>query len=104
MRGNIYPKSGFVVTGGGLVLFAGNDSKLYALDSATGKLIFSKDLPNGSQGVPAVYEANGRQFVLVSVSGGATPYPEGAYMPPGGVSNPTTSKGYIAFALPVSGK
>ena len=32
MRGNAYPKSGFVITAGGLVLFAGNDSKLYALE------------------------------------------------------------------------
>lgn len=100
LRGNIYPKSGFVTTAGGLVLFAGNDSKLYVLDSATGKVIFTKDLPNGSQGVPAVYEADGREYVLFTVSGGGTPYPEGAYIPPGGVSNPTTSKGYIAFALP----
>lgn len=104
MRGNIYPKSGFVITAGGLVLFAGNDSKLYALNSATGKLIFSKDLPNGSQGVPAVYEVNGRQYILLAVSGGGTPYPAGAYMPPGGVSTPATSKGYIAFALPAGEK
>jgi len=100
LRGNTYPKSGVVVTGGGLVLFAGNDSKLYGLDSATGKVIFTKDLPNGSQGVPAVYEANGREFILLAVSGGATVYPEGAYMPPGGVMPQTISKGYIAFALP----
>jgi quinoprotein glucose dehydrogenase len=103
MRGNVYPKSGIVVTAGGIILFAGNDSKLYVVDSATGKLICSKDLPNGSQGVPAVYEANGREFVLVAASGGATPYPEGAYMPPGGKPTPTpTGKAYVAFALPVS--
>ncbi len=36
LRGNVYPKSGFVITAGGLVLFAGNDSKLYALDKDTG--------------------------------------------------------------------
>jgi quinoprotein glucose dehydrogenase len=100
LRGNTYPKSGVVITAGGLVLFAGNDSKLYGLNSATGKLIFSKDLPNGSQGVPAVYEVNGREYILLAASGGASLYPEGAYMPPGGVTPPATSKGYIAFALP----
>jgi quinoprotein glucose dehydrogenase len=93
-----------VITAGGLVLFAGNDAKLYALDSATGKLIFSKDLPNGSQGVPAVYELNGQEYVLLAVSGGASPYPEGADMPPGGVMPPSTWKGYMAFALPPGGK
>jgi quinoprotein glucose dehydrogenase len=104
LRGNAYPKSGFVITAGGLVLFAGNDSKLYALDSETGKLIFSKELPNGSQGVPAVYEVNGREYILLAVCGGSSPYPEGAYMPPGGVIPPTISKSYIAVALPAGGK
>ncbi len=102
MKGNAYPKSGPVITAGGLILFAGNDSKLYALDSATGKIIFTKDLPNGSQGVPAVYEVNGREYILLAVSGGGTPYPEGAYMPPGGHMNEMDWKGYMAFALPES--
>jgi quinoprotein glucose dehydrogenase len=104
LRGNAYPKSGVVVTAGGVVLFAGNDSKLYALNSATGQLIFSKELPNGSQGVPAVYEVNGREYLLLAVSGGASPYPEGAPMPPGGVMPSQTWKGYMAFALPAAGK
>jgi quinoprotein glucose dehydrogenase len=99
MRGNAYPKSGFVITAGGLVLFAGNDSKLYALDKETGKLIFSKDLPNGSLGVPAVYEVNGREYILLAVAGGNA-YPAEAYVPPGGVTPPAVSKSYIAFALP----
>jgi quinoprotein glucose dehydrogenase len=101
MLGNVYPKSGIVSTAGGLILFAGNDSKLYVLNSETGKVIFTKDLPNGSQGVPAVYEANGREYILLAVSGGATLYPAGAYMPPGGKPVPApTMKGYMAFALP----
>ncbi len=99
LRGNAYPKSGFVITAGGLLLFAGNDSRLYALDKDTGKLIFSKDLPNGSLGVPAVYEVNGREYILLAVSGGNA-YPAEAYVPPGGVTPPAISKSYIAFALP----
>ena len=100
MRGNAFPRSGFVITAGGLVLFAGNDGKLYALNSSTGKLIFSKDLPEGSQGVPAVYEVNGREYILLAVCGGAYPMAEGSYIPAGGVMPPAISKGYIAFALP----
>jgi quinoprotein glucose dehydrogenase len=98
-RGNVYPKSGFVITAGGLVLFAGNDSKLYALNKDTGKLICAKDLPNGSLGVPAVYEVNGREFILLPVSGGNA-FPVGGRIPPGGTTPPATSKSYIAFALP----
>jgi quinoprotein glucose dehydrogenase len=101
LRGNVYPKSGPVITAGGLVLFAGNDSKLYALDKDTGKLISTKDLPNGSLGVPAVYEVNGREYVLLAVSGG-NPFPAGGRMAPGGVNPPAVSKSYIAFALPES--
>jgi quinoprotein glucose dehydrogenase len=104
LRGNVYPKAGFVITAGGLLLFAGNDSKLYAINSATGDVVFTHDLPNGSQGVPAVYEVNGREYVLVGVSGGATQYPENAYLPPGGIRPPQTSKSYIAFALPAATK
>jgi quinoprotein glucose dehydrogenase len=103
LRGNVFPKSGFVITAGGLVLFAGNDSRLYVLDKETGKPIFSKDLPNGSLGVPAVYEVNGREYILLAVSGG-NPYPAGAYVPPGGVIPPAISKSYIAFALPAGEK
>ena len=99
LRGNVYPKAGPVITAGGLVLFAGNDSKLYALDKDTGKVLCTKDLPNGSLGVPAVYEVNGREYVLLSVSGG-NGFPVGGRMAPGGVNSPAISKSYIAFALP----
>ena len=103
LRGNVYPKSGFVITAGGLVLFAGNDSKLYALNKDTGKLICTKDLPNGSLGVPAVYEVNGREYILLAVSGG-NPFPAGGRLAPGGVNPPAMSKSYIAFALPEANK
>jgi quinoprotein glucose dehydrogenase len=99
LRGNVYPKSGFVITAGGLLLFAGNDSKLYALDKETGKVVTTKDLPNGSLGVPAVYEVDGREYVLLTVTGG-NPFPVGGRLAPGGVNPPAISKSYIAFALP----
>jgi quinoprotein glucose dehydrogenase len=103
LRGNVYPKSGFVITAGGLILFASNDSKLYALDKSTGELICTKDLPNGSLGVPAVYEVNGRQYILLAVSGG-NPFPVGGRLAPGGVNPPAISKSYVAFALPEPAK
>lgn len=102
LRGNVYPKSGFVITAGGLVLFAGNDAKLYALDKDTGKLICTKDLQNGSLGVPAVFEVNGREYILLAASGG-NPFPAGARLAPGGVLPPATSKSYVAFSLPQAG-
>jgi hypothetical protein len=40
----------------------------------------------------------------VCVSGGATQYPDNAYLPAGGIRPPQTSKSYIAFALPALAK
>lgn len=99
LRGNITPRSAFVVTAGGLVLFADNQSKLYALDKNTGKVIYSRDVPNSAVGVPAVYEVNGREYILFSLVGGPG-FPAGARMPPGGVNPPVGEKMYVAFALP----
>ncbi len=75
LRGNAYPKSGFVITAGGLVLFAGNDSKLYALNSSHRQADLQQRSAEGSQGVPAVYEVNGREYILLAVSGGASAVP-----------------------------
>ena len=54
--------------------------------------------------MPAVYEVNGREYILFAVSGGNGFFPEGTYMPPGGVIPPATSKSYMAFALPAADK
>lgn len=99
LRGNITPRSGFVVTAGGLVLFADNQSKLYALDKNTGRVLYSRDVPNSAVGVPAVYEANGREYILFSLVGGPG-FPAGARMAPHGVNPPEGEKMYVAFALP----
>jgi len=99
LRGNVTPRSGFVVTAGGLVLFADNQSKLYALDKNTGKVVYSRDVPNSAVGVPAVYEVNGREYILFALVGGPG-FPAGARMPEGGVNPPAGEKMYVAFALP----
>ena len=65
----------------------------------TGKVIYTRDVPNGAVGVPAVYECNGREYILFALTAGAA-FPEGARMAPGGVSPPAGAKSYVAFALP----
>jgi quinoprotein glucose dehydrogenase len=99
LRGNIFPKSGVVVLSTGLVVFVDNQSKLYALDENTGKVLFSKDVPNGAVGVPAVYEANGKEYILFALTAGPA-FSPGARMPAGGVIPPVGVKSYVAFALP----
>ncbi|HEY1950121.1 MAG TPA: PQQ-binding-like beta-propeller repeat protein [Bryobacteraceae bacterium] len=98
LRGNVNPRGGYVVLAGGLVVFVGNEAKLYALDKATGKVVFTKAMPNGAVGVPAVYEVNGRQYILFALVGGSR-LPEGSLMPPGGVNPPVGKKAYVAVAL-----
>jgi quinoprotein glucose dehydrogenase len=95
----VFPKSGIVILASGLIVFVDNQAKLYALDQMTGNVIFTKDVPNGAAGVPAVYEAKGREYILFALTA-APAFPEGARMAPGGVSPPVGSKSYVAFALP----
>ena len=80
LRGNVTPSSGFVVTAGGLVLFVDKQAKLYALDEKTGKVAFTRDVPASATGVPAVYEVNGREYILFELIGGGG-FPAGARMP-----------------------
>jgi quinoprotein glucose dehydrogenase len=78
---------GPVVTAGGLVFIAAAmDAKLRAFDARTGELLFAHDLPAAGFATPAVYEADGRQFVVVAAGGGKLGRPSGDR--------------YVAFALP----
>ena len=80
---------GPVVTAGGLLFIAATaDAKLRAFDKLTGEELFAGDLPTGGFATPIVYEAGGRQFVVIAaggVKGGVAPGSQ-----------------YVAFALPVS--
>ena len=99
LRGNIFPKSGVVVLSTGLVVFVDNQSKFYALDENTGKVVFTMNAPNGAVGVPAVYEVNGREYILFALTAGPA-FSPGSRMPPGGVIPPPGVKSYVTFALP----
>jgi quinoprotein glucose dehydrogenase len=89
-RGTIFQRSGIAVTAGGLIFFAGSDPVMHILDKDTGKEFRSIRLPNGVQGVPVVYEVDGRDYAAFSASGGED------------VGNAQRSfpHVYIAFALP----
>ncbi len=81
---------GPVATAGGL-LFIGatdHDRKFHAFDKATGKLLWETTLPAGGNATPAVYEVNGRQFVVIGAGGGKSGRPSGG--------------SYVAFALPTT--
>jgi quinoprotein glucose dehydrogenase len=69
--GSHFPRSGPLVTAGGLVFFStGSDRRFRAYDRETGKEVWSRELPATSEGMPATYQVNGRQFIAVPVAAG----------------------------------
>jgi quinoprotein glucose dehydrogenase len=93
--GSHAPRGGPVVTAGGLIFVTtSSDRKLRAYDQDNGKVLWEKDLPAASEGVPAVYEVNGRQYLAVSVGGTGLFPPRIPGQPPPGPGQ------YMVFALP----
>ena len=84
-----------MVTAGGLIFVAtSSDRKLRAYDQDNGKVLWQRDLPAASEGVPAVYEVNGRQYVAITVGG------NGLFPPKIGLTTPPGPSQYMVFALP----
>ncbi|MEX2399315.1 MAG: PQQ-binding-like beta-propeller repeat protein [Rhodothermales bacterium] len=75
---------GPAVTAGGLI-FQAAARQLIAYDVEDGSVLWTGDLPASGEGIPAVYEVGGRQYVVVSVPGG---------------DDDSGTPAYVAFALP----
>ena len=61
---------GAVVTAGGLVFIAATtDNLIRAIDLNTGKTLWQDTLPAGGQATPAVYEVNGKQYLVIMAGG-----------------------------------
>jgi glucose dehydrogenase/sugar phosphate isomerase/epimerase len=79
---------GCMSTASGLVIAGGTrDKKIRAFDADTGAELWSHQLPLHSTAPPASYEVNGKQFIVVPVTGG------------GKLGGPTGDT-WMAFALP----
>jgi quinoprotein glucose dehydrogenase len=91
-------RGGPVVTAGGLIFAATNDRKLRTYDEETGKAIWEAALPAAAEGVPAVYAAAGREYIVVCAAAGNGP----AVTLEGRTAGQATAAPglYIAFALP----
>lgn len=79
---------GPIVTASGLVFIAATnfDNRIRAFDKRNGKLLWQSTLPAAGNATPAVYEYQGRQFVVIACGGGKSGAPSGGK--------------YVAFALP----
>jgi quinoprotein glucose dehydrogenase len=97
--GIMLPRNGPVVTASGLIFIATKDEgKLRAYDQDTGKVLWEVNLPAASEGVPAIYEVDGREYLVVCATS-----PKEAEVPKDGPPPPTVEpvhRSYIAFALP----
>jgi glucose dehydrogenase len=95
---------GILVTATGLVFVGTSDGKLRAFDDDTGKQIWSAELPRGNRAVPAIYEVNGREYLIVSattrVGTGVGSGAGGASMPLPPLSPNDPKPAYVVFALP----
>jgi quinoprotein glucose dehydrogenase len=94
-------RHGIIVTSTGLLFVATTDGKVRAHDEETGQVLWTGTLPAGSEGVPAMYEVNGRQYLVVPASSRINT--GGGHQPPGtAAADPVVgTPGYVAFALPV---
>lgn len=78
---------GSVVTAGGLLFIGATaDGKFRAINKENGKILWETDLPAPGVATPAVYEINGKQYVVIACGGSKW----------GG----NKSDSYVAFALP----
>ena len=59
------------VTAGGVVFIgATRDEKIRGLNKMTGELLWEADLPAAGLATPAVYQVNGKQYVVIACGGG----------------------------------
>lgn len=88
-------RNGPVVTAGGLLFLAsGPDRMLHALDKDTGKTLWETQIDANPDGIPAVYEVEGREYVAFYAA--VTGAKESMSYSPGRPG----AQGYYIFALP----
>ena len=89
--GSHYPKVGPVVTAGGLIFTGTRDKKVRALDVENGQVLWEAEVDAALEGMPAVYQVNGRQYVTFCAAAqvGLTP-----------ATQEKVAGAYVTFALP----
>jgi quinoprotein glucose dehydrogenase len=92
-------RQGMIVTSTGIVFSTARDGKFYAFDADNGNVLWSADLPMGTEGLPAIYEVDGRHHIVVNAT---TPLTFGLNSRESGIGSPDPlgRGGYVVFALP----
>ena len=82
---------GMVVTATGIIFANAQDGSIYAYDEESGKILWSVKLPRVPEGIPAMYESGGRQYLAVCVTGPLVDKTK---------SDADVPRKYMVFALP----
>jgi len=95
-------RQSMVVTSSGVLFCTGKDGRIYAFDVDNGKELWSYKLPTGTEGIPSMYEINGKHYLVVCATSplkfGRSEETQNEV--PGAVT-PVENKGsYVVFALP----
>jgi quinoprotein glucose dehydrogenase len=92
-------RNGMIVTSTGLVFSTAKDGHIYAFDAKNGRVLWSGQLPMGTEGLPAMYVQDGRQYLVVNAT---TPLTWGAKSRESGINSalPAGKGGYVVFSLP----
>jgi quinoprotein glucose dehydrogenase len=104
--GLIAEQKAVLATSSGLLFHAGTDGVLRAFDADTGAVLWSTTLPAGARGIPAMYEVDGRTYLVVCATGRKDEIGGGIGLPPASAIPPDFSlqRAYVAFALPQPAK
>jgi quinoprotein glucose dehydrogenase len=96
--GSQFPKVSPVVTAGGLIFTGTRDRKVRAINSDTGEVLWEAEVDAALEGMPAVYEVQGREYVVFCAAAQATIQ---THSVPGHPASEDPIQGaYVAFVLP----
>jgi len=92
-------RQGMIVTSTGIVFSTGRDGVLYAFDAENGDVLWSAELPMGTEGLPAAYQVKGKTYIVVNAT---TPHTWGLNSRESGIGSPEPlgKGGYVVFAVP----
>jgi quinoprotein glucose dehydrogenase len=88
-------RKGMIITSTGVVFATGKGGIVYAFDADNGKILWETTLSTESTGQPAMYEVNGKQYIVINASGRFEPGSYDFSKKPGALP-----KSYVVFALP----
>jgi quinoprotein glucose dehydrogenase len=96
--GSHFPKTNPVVTAGGVIFTGTRDQMVRAIDSNTGKVLWQAQMDAALEGMPAVYQIDGREYVAFCAAARSTTY---THAVPGHAASQEPIHGaYVVFALP----